>query len=192
MTPMAIRSTRRTRLADRVVVDASVALACLRNEVGTAVARAAVAAWNDSSTELLVPSHFWIEVTNALMRRHARPPADVVEALVYLDELGVRTVEPDRPQLLLAIDHMVRTGLSAYDAMYLALALSMDARLATLDRRLAEAAGEAGLLIGPAGKGLAESRAVYGSTRETHAGWSYSAIVGAHIAELRRKAAAGT
>jgi len=169
-----------------------VALACLRNEVGTAAARAAVAGWNDSSTELLVPSHFWIEVTNTLIRRHARPPADVVEALVYLDELGVRTDEPDRPQLLLAIDHMVRAGLSAYDAMYLALALSMDARLATLDRRLAEAAGEAGLLIGPAGKGLAESLGGYCSTRETHAGWSYSAIVGAHIAELRRKAAAGT
>jgi len=61
-----------------------------------------------------------LDVSNALMRRHARPPADVVEALVYVDELGVRTIEPARPLLLLAIDQMVRSGLSAYDAMYLA------------------------------------------------------------------------
>ena len=178
-------------MADRVVVDASVALALLRDEVGTRAARSAVAAWNDFETALLVPSHFWIEVSNALLRRHARPPAEVVEALVYLDGLGVRTVEPDRPLLLLAIDQMVRSGLSAYDAMYLALALSMEAQLATLDGRLAEAAGESGILIGSAGKGLAESHAPYGSTRESYAGWSHSAIVGAHIAELRRRAAAG-
>jgi predicted nucleic acid-binding protein len=179
-------------LADRVVIDASVALAYLREEVGTAAARAAVATWTDSSTELLVPSHFWIEVTNSLVRRHAQPPSAVVEHFFDLDVLGVRTVEPDRPALLLAIDQMVRSGLSAYDAMYLALALSMDARLATLDRRLAEAAGEAGMLIGSSGKGLAESRAAYSAPRETYAGWSHSAIVGAHIAELRRRAAAGS
>ncbi len=107
-------------MADRVVVDASVGLAYLRDEVGTAAARAAVAAWSDSATELLVPSHFWIEVTNSLVRRHAHPPSAVVEHFVDLDVLGVRTVEIDRPLLLLAIDQMVRSGLSAYDAMYLA------------------------------------------------------------------------
>jgi len=188
MTLMAIPSIRRTRLADRVVIDASVALAYLREEVGTAAAKAAVAAWTDSSTELLVPSHFWIEVTNSLVRRHSQPPSAVVEHFVDLDVIGVRTVEPDRPALLLAIDQMVRSDLSAYDAMYLALALSMDARLATLDRRLAVAAGEQGVLIGSSGKGLAERRAAYSAPRETYAGWSHSAIVGAHIAELRRRA----
>lgn len=189
---MVIRSTQRTRLADRVVVDASVGLAYLRDEVGTAAARAAMAAWIDSSTELLVPSHFWIEVTNSLVRRHAQPPSTVVEHFVDLDVLGLRTVEPDRPLLLLAIDQMVRSGLSAYDAMYLAVALSMEARLATLDRRLAEAAGEEGILIGSPDKGVAENRGVYRSTGQTYAGWSHSAIVGAHIAELRRRATAGT
>jgi len=188
MTLMAIPSIRRTRLDDRVVIDASVALAYLREEVGTAAAKAAVAAWTDSSTELLVPSHFWIEVTNSLVRRHSQPPSAVVEHFVDLDVIGVRTVEPDRPALLLAIDQMVRSDLSAYDAMYLALALSMDARLATLDRRLAVAAGEQGVLIGSSGKGLAERRAAYSAPRETYAGWSHSAIVGAHIAELRRRA----
>lgn len=175
-------------MADRVVVDASVGLAYLRDEVGTAAARAAVAAWSDSATELLVPPHFWIEVTNSLVRRHSHPPSAVIEHFVDLDVLGVRTVEPDRPLLLLAIDQMVRSGLSAYDAMYLALALSMDALLATLDGRLAEAAGEAGMLLGSTGRGAAESHAAYIPTRETYAGWSHSAIVGAHIAELRRAA----
>ncbi len=178
-----------TNVVERVVVDASVALAFLRDEIGTPPARAAVATWAETSRELLVPSHFWLEVTNVLGGRYAQPPSAVVEHFVDLDVLGVRAIEPDRPLLLLAIDQMVRSGLSAYDAMYLALALSMHARLATLDRRLAEAAGEQGVLIGSTGRGAAESRAAYSPNRETYAGWSHSAIVGAHIAELRRAAA---
>ena len=176
------------RMADRVVVDASVAIAYMLDEVGTPFARAAVAQWTASSDELLVPSHFWIEVTHAVLGRRRLPPDEVVGYLVELDRLGVRTIEVDRPLLLLAIDQMVRSGLSAYDAIYLSLALSTDARLATLDRRLAEAAGDAGILIGPTG--IAEPRARYGPGRETYSGWTHSAIVGAHIAELRRKALA--
>jgi len=81
---------------------------------------------------------------------------------------------------------MVRSRLSAYDAIYLALALSTDSRLATLDRRLAEAAGDAGLLIGDAR--VSEPRSAYRADADSYAGWSHTAIVGAHIAELRRQA----
>lgn len=178
-------------MADRVVVDASFALAYLLDESGTPAARAAVALWSGSSANLLVPSHFWIEVTNALVRRRALSPADVVAEFVDLDDLGLTTIEPDRPLLLLAIDQMVRSGLSAYDAIYLALALSTDARLATLDRRLAEAAGDVGILVGSDGTGrISDERATYGAGRETYVGWAHTAVVGAHIAELRRKALA--
>lgn len=178
-------------MADRVVVDASVALASLFDEVGSAAAKAAMAHWIGSSADLLVPSHFWIEITHVLGRRRGFSPAEVVAELVDLDNLELTTIEVDRPLLLLAIDRMVRSRLSAYDVIYLALALSTDSKLATLDRRLAEAAGDAGLLIGSAGTDrVSERKAGYPVDNETYAGWSHSAIVGAHIAELRRKALA--
>lgn len=177
-------------MADRVVVDASVALALLTDEIGTQSAAAAVVSWQASATELLVPSHFWLEVTNVLIGRKRIRPEGVVAAFVDLDHLGLRTVESDRPLLLLTIDQMLRAGLTAYDAIYLALALSTNARLATLDRRLAEAAGDAGLLIGPSG--ISEPRADYRPDNSVYAGWAHTAVVGAHIAELRRAALANS
>lgn len=175
-------------MGERVVVDASVALAYLMSEVGSQHARDAVVNWREAATELVVPSHFWLEVTNALVRRHAQPPAEVVADFVNLDELGLTTVEPDRPQLLLALDHMVRSRLTAYDAIYLALALSINGRLATLDRRLAAAAGDTGLLIGPgAPDRVSEGPATYAVDNERYTGWAHTAVVGEHIAELRRQ-----
>jgi predicted nucleic acid-binding protein len=177
-------------MADRVVVDASVAIAYLLDEIGTPAGRAVVAHWTATSAELLVPSHFWIEVTHVLLGRRRLPPDEVVGHLVDLDHFGIRTIEVDRPLLLLAMDQMVRSGLSAYDAVYLALALSTDSRLATLDRRLAAAAGDAAWLIGSSG--VSETRAEYRSGNDAYAGWSHTAVVGAHIAELRRRALAET
>ena len=178
-------------MADRVVIDASVALAYLMDEIGSPHARAALKVWAERSVELIAPSHFWLEVSNVLAGRYELPPPAVVEHFVDLDDLGIRTIEPDRPLLLLAIDQMVRHGLSAYHAIYLALALSTDAQLATVDRRLAFAAGDLGQLIGPGGpRRLAEAGAAYGSDRPDYSGWSRTAIVGRHIAELRRQALA--
>ena len=179
-------------MADRVVVDASVALAHLFDETGTPAARAVVAEWTRSSTELLVPSHFWIEVANALVLGNGFGPGEVVAEFVNLDDLGLTTVELDRPLLLLAIEQMARYRLSAYDAIYLALALATESKLATLDRRLAEAAGDVGILIGGDGSGrISEASSTYRGS-EAYAGWAYSAVVGAHIAELRRQALAET
>lgn len=190
MTRMATRSIRRTGMADRVVIDASVALAVLLDESGTEAARRVAGRWASTRAELLVPSHFWIEVTNALVRRGGRTSAAAIEGLVVLDGLGARTVEPDRPVLLLAIDAMERFGLSAYDAVYLSLAQSTEARLATLDGRLARAATQAGVVVEPGGPmRLAEERAPYAATEAVRPSWASSAVVGRHIAELRRRAA---
>ncbi len=180
-------------VAERVVIDASFALAHLLEEKGTTAARAAFAAWTRSGTQLLVPSHFWVEVLNSLVRRHAQPADDVIDDLMNLDRVGLRTVEPDRPLLLLAMDRMIDAGLSSYDAIYLALALATNAQLATFDRRLAAAAGDLGVLIGSdQPHRLADSPATYGQTTEDYTGWAHSAIVGAHIADIRRRVLAGT
>lgn len=177
-------------MADRVVVDASVAVAGLLEESGTEAARRLASGWASKRAELLVPSHFWIEVTNALVRRRGWTAAAAVEGLIALDLLGAHTVELDRPVLLLALDTMERFGLSSYDAMYVALAQSTEARLATLDRRLAQAATQAGLEVEPGGPmRLAEDRAPYAATEAVRPSWASSAVVGRHIAELRRRAA---
>jgi predicted nucleic acid-binding protein len=186
----AIQTISAMKMVDRVVVDASVAIAYLQDEVGTPAARAAFASWAASAAELLVPAHFWIEVTHVLLARRRLPPDELTANLVDVDGLGIRTIETDRPLLLLAIDRMVRARLSAYDAVYLALAMATDSRLATLDRQLAAAAGDAGMLIGPSG--ISEPRPDYQPDDDSYAGWTHTAVVGAHIAELRRRSQAET
>jgi len=80
-----------------------------------------------------------------------------------MDELQVESIHLDRPLLLLTIDLQTRSGLSAYDAAYLALAQAEDARLLTLDARLADAAGDRAMRIdGMPPRRLAEEAAAYG------------------------------
>ena len=136
----------------------------------------------------MVPSHFWLEVTNSLIRRHGYLPSQVVEDLVNLDGLHLQSIDLDRPLLLLVIDPMAEFGLSAYDGIYLALARATGSRLATLDARLATAAGELGLLLtGEEPRRLSETAAEYGSGNPAAAAWAHSAVVGAEIARLRRQ-----
>jgi predicted nucleic acid-binding protein len=172
---------------ERVVIDASIALAYLGKEVATSSVENTMASWMATGVELVVPSHFWIEITNVLVRRRATSPNDAIEQLLALDDLELTTIDLDRPTLLAALVEMDRAGLSAYDAVYLALAQSLDAQLATLDHRLAEAAGERGLLIGDSRR-ASEPRARYAVNRIGDRRWLPSARVGAYIAELRRQA----
>ena len=72
--------------------------------------------------EVSVPSHFWLEVANVLIRRYRHSPDEVVERVRALDEFAIRTIELDRSLWLLALDRMLQHGLSSYDAAYLALA----------------------------------------------------------------------
>ncbi len=175
-------------MAERIVVDASIAISLLVAEPASPKVRLLVRRWADLGAELIVPTHFWLEVTNVLSRRYRRPSQTTIEDLILLDGLGLRTLEADRPLLLLAIDSMARHELTAYDALYLALAQSTDAALATLDRSLAGAAGAAGVRVEAADdKRLAEHRAVYAAGDTADAVWLRSAVAGQHIAELRRQ-----
>jgi len=167
-------------VAERLVVDASAVLSILRAEPDAADVRRAVAA--PDLRELHVPDHFWLEVVNVLVRRYGHSTADVAETVRELDELGLLTASIDRPMLLLALDAMSSHDLSAYDAAYLALALTLDAELLTLDSALAVAAGERSALQKDANQGISEARAGYG--REPLAAW---AGLGQYIATLRER-----
>jgi predicted nucleic acid-binding protein len=178
-------------VAERIVIDASVAIALIRREAQRPAIRQATRRWAQAGAKIIVPSHFWAEVVNVLVRRYRQPEPEVIEAMGTLDQLAIETIELDRPTLLLALAPMSEAGLSAYDALYLALAISTESLLATVDRRLADAAGSRAILFADDGRHrLAETRLPYGPETKRELAWIRSAAVGAHIAELRRSAIA--
>lgn len=169
----------------RIVLDASVAIPLVREEAHSDWARAAIARWHVDQVELTVPRLFWWEIVNGLTRRPL-DSGEVMEAIFQLDQLGLQTLDPDRPMLLLTVDLVQRHRLTAYDALYLALAEVLDARLATADRELGAAAGARAILAGEPlrGRRAHETPAAY---REppTWPRWSGAAK---YLAELRAAA----
>jgi len=178
-----------------IVLDASVAIPLVWQEDVSTVARRNVDRWAAEGVTLLVPAPFWAEVVNALTKRHRRPGSAVLEALYELDQLMIATVEVDRPLLLLALDLVERSGLTIHDAIYLALARSARARLATFDRELIAAAGpDAVDMWGDGefesgGHRLAERSAPYGAP-ESSITWPTWPGAGSYLATLRRRAIA--
>lgn len=142
-------------MADRVVLDASSAMAMLRLEAeGLRLLRML----SDDDLEIWVPAIFWSEVANSLIRRHRLGPDAVLEAIGTLDGLGVETAEGDRPAVLEAAALAAEHGLTVYDATYLALAERLDARLVTLDAALGAAGGDR---VVPIGRRVREARPAY-------------------------------
>lgn len=97
----------------------------------------------------LVPPLWHVELANALalgLRRARIDAPGIHDFLGALDRLDIRTevAPPDAGRLAVAA---VEHELSAYDAVYLILALDRGLPLATGDRRLAEAAESAGVAL---------------------------------------------
>ena len=186
-------------MAERIVIDAPVGIAHLRDEVGTVAVDAALLAWSGAGASLVVPAIFWIEILNVLCRRHRYTAAQAAEALHQLDEIGLETIEADRAGHLLIADAVERHRMSAYDAGYLVLAQVLGAPIATLDRNLAAAAGPLGLLIGAPdavrpdaarrdAPGMRETRETYAPDDSPSSLPDYAGL-GAYLGELRRQAA---
>ena len=168
--------------APPIILDASAAIALIRREPAWPAIAEVLRASARDAVRLLAPEAFWLEVVNVLVRRHGLPPSQVVEALRELDDLGIDSVRIDRPLLLVTIDLQARFGLSAYDASYLALAETEDARLLTLDRQLADASGGHAVEIpGMHPRRVSEQQAPYGEPVD----WSR---FGPYLARLRAHA----
>lgn len=176
-----------------IVLDASVAIPLVWQEDVSAVVRRSVDRWADDGVALLVPTPFWAEIVNALTRRHRRPGSVVIEALYELDQLTITSIEVDRPLLLLGVDLVERFGLTIHDAIYLALARSTGARLATFDRELIAAAGADAVDLWDEGESesggdrLAE-RAASDRIPERDSTWPTWPGAGPYLATLRRRA----
>ena len=93
-----------------------------------------------------VPQHWHLEVRNALIvgeRRGRIRSEQITQRLSFLNGL---TVQTDTDANLDAVFHLARLyNLTMHDAMYVELALRQALPLATLDRRLAQTASEAGV-----------------------------------------------
>jgi predicted nucleic acid-binding protein len=172
-----------------LVIDASAGIALVREEPFAAEVSRLLHERRAKRHRLLVPWLFWIEVVNVLGRRYRADPALQVQSIAELDAAGLETIELDRPMLLLTLDAVARLGLTAYDAVYLALAETSDAELLTADGILAAAAGERALLVGD-GRTIREQAATY-RVRDvpTWAAWPGAA---AYLRELRARLVTGS
>jgi predicted nucleic acid-binding protein len=173
-------------LSEAGVVDASAALNLVLSESGSVVVRAKLEAWRRARFSVQVPSHFWLEVANALIRRHRLPSSLVIAAIHGLDELGLETIELSRPLVLLALDLADRHGLSMYDAAYLALAESVDGELLTADQGLLAAASRHRAVAVPGeAHRLSEELPSYSRRQPT---WPRYRGTSAYLARLRMEA----
>ncbi|MCX7962526.1 MAG: type II toxin-antitoxin system VapC family toxin [Burkholderiales bacterium] len=141
-----------------LVIDASIALAWLlereRNPFGDGLLEKA------ASVELWAPSLWPLEVANALLVAERRGRIDRttrLEALERLAALGIR-IDAAVADLLRISDLAERRGLSAFDAVYLELALRRGFELATFDRDLAAAAAAEGVAVHAPAQGSAAQR----------------------------------
>ncbi len=167
-----------------VVFDASVAITFLLRQQGVGEVKRRVEGWLAQRVEIFVPTHFWLEVGNGLVRRHRMTGDRMIEAIHTLDEIGLATIPVDRPLLLLALDRAERFGLTTYDAAYLALAETLDATLYTSDRALLAAAGSRGLAVGGAtDHRLSEVPSTYSAGRRPT--WPDYSRAAAYLSKLR-------
>ena len=121
------------------VLDSSVTMAWVLRDEQSAQADAAL----EKVAEIggIAPALWWVEVRNVLViaeRRGRLTQEDTAAAVQAIDALGIHLDHaPDNTSVL----QLARThGLTAYDAMYLELALRQQRPLATLDHKLSVAA----------------------------------------------------
>ena len=169
-----------------VVVDTSAAIAIIREESAGVAAARIIRTAGTAGTRVVVPSHFWLEVMNPLLTRYRTGGLDVIQAIHELDRLGLETIEIDRPLVLSTLDLAERHRLTAYDAMYLALAISIDGQLLTFDEQLHVASGARAIAIDE-GPRTAETAATY----EHEVTWPNYREASAYLARLRVDALSG-
>ena len=120
------------------VLDASAVIELLLN---TKTGRGVAERIDDPATDLHAPHLLDVEVVQVL-RRYARDgsltPGEVVATL---DDLRALDIERHGHEALLDRVWALRENLTAYDAVYVALAEALDTTLLTCDRRLARAPG---------------------------------------------------
>ena len=129
------------------VIDASVTMAWCFADEATAGTESVLDQFRQD--EAVVPAIWPLEIANVMLvaeRRQRLTEAQASRFLDLLQQLPIHVVDaPTDVASVVAAGR--RHELSAYDAYYLVLAERTGAPLATLDRRLAEAATRAGVRL---------------------------------------------
>jgi predicted nucleic acid-binding protein len=121
-----------------LILDASAVVELLRrSDAGERVA----SLLEDPGVPLDVPHLLDVEVLQALRRLVMIGELNVDEAAEALDTLSALDFERHGHESLLERAWTLRENYSAYDAVYVALAESLDGELVTCDSRLAKAPG---------------------------------------------------
>jgi predicted nucleic acid-binding protein len=121
-----------------IVVDASAVLEVL---LRTGAAQAVEGRLFDPQETLHTPHLLDVEVTHVIRRYAAKGEIDGERGAAALDDLAVFPLHRYPHGVLLPRVWELRNNLTAYDAVYVALAEALEAPLLTRDRRLANAAG---------------------------------------------------
>ena len=121
-----------------IVVDASAVIEALLRTPAAAAVDARLFA---SGETLHAPHLLDVEVAQVIRRYVANGDIDAVRGREALDDLADLRLRRYSHDLLLPRIWELRHNLTAYDAVYVALAEALDAPLLTRDRRLAAAAG---------------------------------------------------
>lgn len=132
-----------------LIVDASIVLATVLPDEGSALAEHAMDTLSESGA--LVPLHWPLEIANGLLiaQRRGRVSAEArKKAISYMTQLPVELDGDTHRYALSSISGIAeRLGLTAYDAAYLELVARSALPLATLDDQLFRAAKKAQLPV---------------------------------------------
>jgi predicted nucleic acid-binding protein len=121
-----------------IVLDASALVELL---LGTAQGRSIAARIADPRLGLHAPHLADVEVAQALRRYVREGELDPTSAAAALEDLRSLDLERHGHEALLGRVWALRHNLTAYDAVYVALAEALDSTLLTCDGRLARAPG---------------------------------------------------
>lgn len=129
-----------------VVLDASVVLKWFHaeGEGNVEAARALRSAFEAGELQVIAPSLLWLEVINVAGRRWRWTAGQLEELAATLPALGFALVEPELP----LVAEWTASGLTAYDAAYVAVAEQSGVVLITDDREIRERARESTVALG--------------------------------------------
>lgn len=137
------------------VLDCSVTMAWCFEDEACSYSDNVLMSLKNYKNRALVPSLWKLEVTNVLLmaeRKKRILEADMLHFIRFLKQLPL-DIEKDNDSV--SMGDLVLIGkthqLTAYDACYLHMAISLGLPLATVDKRLEEAAKQAGVSIYHAG-----------------------------------------
>jgi predicted nucleic acid-binding protein len=118
----------------KLVLDASVLLKWFGgvDEAGVAAARELRAAFEGGELVVVAPPFLNLEIVNVAGRRWGWPADQLADLAAALQDLPLELRDPS----LSAVAMWVATGLTAYDAVYVALAESEQVPLITADDRV--------------------------------------------------------